>query len=132
MHQPRPHVWLESQREVVDEHLLISPSGSLDSDGVNAQELCRVQSSIILFWYLWLEDASRWPTDLPELMSEGGAPNLERQVPVSTGHGLVNVRAIAPIGLSTGFAASFDGDARVFPPHVLEDLPLVSMGSRIR
>ena len=105
VHQPRPHVWLECQREVIGEYLLIPSSGGLNNDGVDAQELYRVQSSIVLFWYLWLECMGRWPTDLPRLVSEGGAPNLERKVTVSIGHWLVDVGAIAPIRLATGFAA---------------------------
>ena len=49
VHQPRPHIGLECQREVVGKYLLIYSSGSLHSDGIDAQELCRVQPSIILF-----------------------------------------------------------------------------------
>ena len=39
MHQPRPHIWLECQGEVVGEHLLISSPGNLNNDGVDDQEL---------------------------------------------------------------------------------------------
>ena len=48
------------------------------------------------------------------------------------GHGLVDVRAIALVRLAAGFATSFYGDARIFPPPVFQDLSLVSVGLRIR
>ena len=72
------------------------------------------------------------PTYLPQLASEGRAPNLEGKVSVSTGCGLVDVGTVAPLRLAAGFAASFYGNAPVLPPLVLQDLPLISTGSRIR
>jgi hypothetical protein len=123
VHQPRPHVWLECEREVVGEHFLISSPGSLNSDGVDAQELCWVQSPVILLWYLWLERASGRPMDLPQLAGEGRAPSLERQVPALSERGLVDVGAIAPIGLAVGVAMSLGDDTRAFPLPVLQDSP---------
>ena len=58
VHQPRPHIGLESQREVVGKHLLISSSSSLNNNGVDAQELCRVHPPIVLLGYFWLERAN--------------------------------------------------------------------------
>ena len=78
LHQPRPHIGLEGQQEVIGEHLLISSPGSLNNDGVDAQELCRVQPPIVLLGYLWLERANGWPTHLPQLSCKGRAADLER------------------------------------------------------
>ena len=69
--------------------------------------------------------------DLRQLTSEGGATNLERQVPALTGRGLADVGATGAIRLLVGFAVSFDGDAHVFPLPIFQDSPLVSMFSRI-
>ena len=60
-----------------------------------------------------------------------GHPNLERQAPAILERGLVDVGTIVPIRLAAGFAASFCGDARVFPSPVFQDSLLVSTCSRI-
>ena len=54
---------MESCIRGVTEHLLISSSGSLNNDGVDAQELCRVQSPVVLLGYLRFEHADGWPTN---------------------------------------------------------------------
>ena len=124
MHQPRPHIWLECQWEVVGKNLLISSPGILNTDGVDAQEVCRVQPSIILLGYLWLERTSGWPTDLPQLVGKGRAPNLERRAPAILERGLIDIGTIAPIGPTVVIAMSLDDDARVSPVLVLWCSPL--------
>ena len=116
---------------IVGKNLLISSPGSLNNDGVDAQELCRVQYPIILLWYLWLEHVSGRPTNLLQLMGEGRAPSLERQVPASAECRLIDVGAIVPIGLVVVVAVSLDGDARTLPLLVLWGSPLVLTCSRI-
>ena len=52
VHEPGSDVGLEHQREVVGKDLVVSSPDSLNSDGVDAQELCRVQPPIVLLRYL--------------------------------------------------------------------------------
>jgi hypothetical protein len=52
-------------------------------------------------------------------MGEGRAPNLERQAPAIFEHGLVDVGAIALIGLAGVVMASLVDEARAFPSPAL-------------
>ena len=74
----RSDVGLESQREVVGEHLLVSSPGSLNSDGVDTQKHYRVQPPAVLLRYLWLERVNGRPTELPQLSCKGRGADLER------------------------------------------------------
>ena len=70
MHEPGSDIGLEHQREVVGKDLVVSPPGSLHRDGVDAEELRRMQLAVVLLWYIWLEILRAGPLDLPQLTSE--------------------------------------------------------------
>ena len=73
-------VGLEHQREVVGKDLVISPSGSLHRNGVDAEELRLMRLAIVLLRYVWFEVLGTGPLDLPQLMSERRAAYRVRQV----------------------------------------------------
>ena len=76
VHEPRPDIRLEHQREVVGEDLLVAPSGSLHRDGVDAEELRRVRLAVVLLGYIWLERAVGGPLELPQLTGKDWATYL--------------------------------------------------------
>ena len=52
VHEPGSDVGLEHQREVVGKDLVISPSGSLHRNGVDAEELRRMRLAVVLLRYV--------------------------------------------------------------------------------
>src|SRR3954469_2647021 len=80
VHEPGSDVGLEYQREVVGKDLVVSPSGSLHRDGVDAEELRRMRLAVVLLWYVWLEILCAGPLDLPQLAGERRAAYRVRQV----------------------------------------------------
>ena len=76
MHQPRHHIGLERQREVVGKHLVVvSPSG-LHRDGVDAEELGRMGLAGVLLADVGLERAVGRPLELPQLTGKSQAAHL--------------------------------------------------------
>src|SRR3954467_1678268 len=67
VHEPGPDVRLEYQREVVGKDLVVSPPSSLHRNGVDAEELRRMQLAVVLLGYVWLEILRAGPLDLPQL-----------------------------------------------------------------
>src|SRR4051812_28798310 len=70
VHEPGSDVGLEHQREVVGKDLVVSPPGSLHRNGVDAEELRRMQRAVVLLRYVWLEILRAGPLDLPQLTSK--------------------------------------------------------------
>ena len=78
MHEPGSDVGLEHQWEVVGKDLVVSPSGSLHHDGVDAEELRRVSLAVVLVANVRLERTVGGPLELPQLTGKGRAAHLVR------------------------------------------------------
>src|SRR3989337_3022240 len=103
MHQPRPNVGLEHQREVVGEYLVVSSPGSLHRDGVDAQELGRVSFTVIFLRDFWFERSGIGPLESPQLTSKRWSPYLIRQVTRIPWRRLIYSGPRASVGLTTRF-----------------------------
>ena len=78
VHQPRHHIGLERQREIVGKHLVVTSPSSLHRDGVDAEELGRMGLASVLLADVGLERAVGRPLELPQLTGEGQAAHLVR------------------------------------------------------
>ena len=78
VHQPRHHIGLERQREIVGKHLVVASPSSLHHDGVDAEELGRMGLASVLLADVGLERAVGRPLELPQLMGKGRAAHLVR------------------------------------------------------
>ena len=78
VHQPRQGVGFKSQWKVIPKHLIISGSGGLHRDGVDAQELRWMSLAIAFLADVGLEGAMGGPLEAPQLMTKGRAAYLIR------------------------------------------------------
>ena len=131
MHEPGSDIGLEHQREVVGKDLVISPSGSLHRDGVDAEELRRMRLAVILLWYVWLEILHAGPLDLPQLMSERRATYRVRRIAWFPWRMHVNRGPSALVGLTSRFSSALDASTSVFLLSFVKNLALIATSSWI-
>ena len=78
VHQPRHHIGLERQQEIVGKHLVVASTSSLHRDGVDAEELGRMGLAGVLLADVGLERAVGRPLELPQLTGKSRAAQLAR------------------------------------------------------
>ena len=132
VHEPGSDVGLEHQREVVGKDLVISPSGSLHRNGVNAEELRRMRLAVVLLWYVRLEVLRAGPLDLPQLTSERRATYRVWQVAWFPWLMHVDRGPSALVKLTPRFSLALDASTSVFLLSFAKNLALIATSSRIR
>jgi hypothetical protein len=131
VHEPGPDVGLERQREVVGKDLVVPPPSSLHRDGVDAEELRRMQPAIILLRYIWFEVLGTGPLDLPQLTSERRATYRVRQVAWFPWRMHVDRGPSALVRLTSRFSSALDASTSVFLLSFVKNLVLIAMSSWI-
>ena len=132
MHELGSNIGLEHQREVVGQDLVVPPPDSLHRDGVDAEELRRMQLAVVLLWYVWLEILRAGPLDLPQLMSERRATYRIRQVAWFPWRMHVDRGPSALVRLTLRFSSTLDASTSVFLLSFVKNLALIAASSWIR
>ena len=78
MHQPRHHIGLQRQWEIVGKHLVVTSSSCLHRDGVDADELGRMGLAGVLLANVGFERAVGRPLELSQLTGKVRAAHLVR------------------------------------------------------
>src|SRR3954466_2899438 len=132
VHEPGSDVGFEYQREVVGKYLVVAPPSSLHRDGVDAEELRRMQLAVVLLRYVWLEILRAGPLDLPQLTGKRRATYRVRQVAWFPWRMHVDSGPSALIRLTPCFSSVLDANSSVFLLSFVKNLALIATSSWIR